>query len=48
MLERADYVEGRGSSVSQKLRMAKKDYSREDWYFCDFERGEALPFIRGD
>jgi REP element-mobilizing transposase RayT len=33
MLERADYVEGRGSSVSQKLRMARKDYSREGWYF---------------
>ncbi len=33
MLERADYVEGRASSVSQKLRMARKDYSREGWYF---------------
>jgi len=33
MLERADYVEGRASSVSQKLRMERKDYSREGWYF---------------
>ena len=33
MLERIDYVEGRVASVSQKLRMARKDYSREGWYF---------------
>lgn len=31
MLERIDYVAGRASSVSQKLRMAGKDYSREGW-----------------
>jgi len=36
MLERIDYVEGRASSVSQKLRMARKDYSREGWYFVTF------------
>jgi hypothetical protein len=29
LLERVDYVEGRASSVSQKLRMVRKDYSRE-------------------
>lgn len=33
LLERVDYVEGRASSVSQKLRMVRKDYSREGWYF---------------
>ncbi len=33
MLDHADYVEGRASSVSQKLRMARKDYTREGWYF---------------
>jgi REP element-mobilizing transposase RayT len=45
MLERIDYVEGRGSSVSQKLRMAKKDYSREGWYFVTLSVERRRPLF---
>jgi len=45
MLERADYVEGRASSVSQKLRMARKDYTREGWYFVTLSVDKRRPMF---
>jgi REP element-mobilizing transposase RayT len=45
MLEHADYVEGRASSVSQKLRMARKDYTREGWYFVTLSVDRRRPMF---